>query len=186
MASAWVDLARRNRPGIAALVLFLGFSAAHAGLFRPVVTRYRADLQQAVELGLALDPTGTAPTASARVTTLINDNSLSAEAAEEQGTSGALTAGLLDEVTRLAAREGLQVVATEQGAVTQLPTSVQVRAHLKLRGSYPAFVRLLGGLARSGSLVGLERFSLQGDSPGAQDIDAWVSQLVLKRVRSGR
>jgi hypothetical protein len=182
----WTNLARRNWQAVAALLVCLGFAAAHNAAFRPALARYRSSVRQAAELGMPLDATGAQRAASPRVTALLARNSLNTAVAEEQGTSGALTAGLLDEVTRLVAKCGLEVVATEQGLVTQLPSSVQVRAHLKLRGRYAAFVDLLGELARSGSLVAVERFTLQAGAGGGQDIEVWMSQLILKRTRSGR
>ncbi len=182
----WTDLARRNRQAIAALIVCLGFAAAHAAAFQPALARYRTNTQQAARLGMPLDATGALPSASPRVTALLAGNSLNTAVAEEQGTSGALTAGLLDDVTRLVAKCGLEVVATEQGLVTQLPSSVQVRAHLKLRGRYADFVDLLGELARSGSLIAVERFTLQTGAGGGQDIGVWMNQLVLKRTRSTR
>jgi hypothetical protein len=182
----WMNLARRNWQAVAALLVCLAFSVAHAAAFRPALARYRTGLQQAARLGTPLDATGAQPAASPRTTALLAGNSLNTAVAEEQGTSGALTAGLLDEVTRLVAKCGLEVVATEQGVVTQLPSSVQVRAHLKLRGRYSAFVALFGELARSGSLVAVERFTLQAGAGGDQDIEVWMSQLILKRTPGAR
>jgi hypothetical protein len=179
-------LARRNWQALAALAVFLVFAAVHAAVFRPALARYRRDVRQATELGMPLDAAGGSPAASARVTALIAGNSLVAAVAEEQGTSGALTAGLLDEVTRLVAKSGLAVVATEQGVVTQLPGSVQVRAHLKLSGRYADFVDLLGRLSRSGNLVTVDRFDLQGDASEALGIEVWLTQHILKRTRSAR
>ena len=186
MSPYWTNLARKNWQAVAALLVCLGFAAAHAAAFQPMLTRYRASLRQATELGMPLDATGAPPAASPRTAALLAGNSLNAEVAEEQGTSGALTAGLIDEVTHRAAKCGLEVVATEQGLVTQLPSSVQVRAHLRLRGRYAAFVDLLGELSRSGSLLAVDRFTLQASAGGSQNIEVWMSQVVLKRTRSTR
>ena len=186
MNPRWTNLARRNWQAVAALLVLLGFAAAQAAAFQPVLARYRRNLLQAAELGMPLDAASAPPAASPRVTALFAGNSLNTAVAEEQGTSGALTAGMLDDVTRLAAKCGLEVVATEQGLVTQLPSSVQVRAHLKLRGRYAAFVDLLGELSRSGSLVAVDRFTLQAGAGGGQDIEVWMSQLILKRTLSAR
>jgi len=182
----WTNLARRNWQALAALLVFLGFAAAHAAAFQPVLARHRRNLQHAAEMGMPLDATGAQPVASPRAAALLAGNSLNTAVAEEQGTSGALTAALLDEVTRLVSKCGLEVVATEQGLVTQLPSSVQVRAHLKLRGRYAAFVDLLGELSRSGSLVAVDRFTLQAGTGGGREIEVWISQLILKRTRSAR
>ena len=186
MSPYWMNLARRNWQALAALLVLLGFAGVHAAAFQPLLARYRRNAQQSAELGMPLDATGAQPAASPRAAALLADNSLNAAVAEEQGTSGALTAELLDEVTRLVTKCGLEIVATEQGLVTQLPTSVQVRAHLRLRGRYAAFAELLGGLSRSGSLIAVDRFTLQAGTGGGQDIEVWISQLVLKRTRSAR
>jgi len=186
MDPAWSSLARKNWQGLAALTVLAVFAAGHATVFRPTLAGYRAAVRRATQLNMPLDPTDAAPVASARIVNLLAGNSLTPGVAEEQGTSGALTAGLLDEATRLAARSGLQVVATEQGLVSQLPGSVQVHAHLKLKGRYAGFVNLLGALANSGSLLAVDRFRIRGTSDGAQDIEVWLSQLILKRTRSTR
>jgi len=184
MSPFWKDLARRNPQPVAALLVFLTFVAVHAAAFQPGLTRHRRTMDQAARLGMSLDAIGMQPTASPRAAALLADISLNTAVAEEQGTSGALTANLLDEVTRLVAKSGLEVVATEQGLVTQLPASVQVRAHLKLRGHYAEFVDLLGRISRSRSLIAVDRFTLQAGAGGGQDIEVWMSQLVLKRTRS--
>jgi hypothetical protein len=186
MNPAWMNLARRNWQATAALIVCLGFAAAHLAAFRPVLARHRNDILRAAKLGAPFDFNSEQPAASPRTAALLARNSLNAAVAEEQGTSGALTASLLDEVTRLVAKCGLEVVATEQGLVTQLPSSVQVRAHLKLRGRYAQFVDLLGELDRSGSLVAVERFTVQAGAGSGQDIEVWMNQLVLKRTRSAR
>jgi hypothetical protein len=183
MTPYWTNLARRNWQAVAAVLVFLAFAAAHATAFRPVLVRYRRDVKRAVELGMPLDGGGAPSTASARVAALLAGNSLNAAVAEEQGTSGGLTASLLDDVARFAARRGLEISATEQGMVTQLPATVQVRAHLKMRGRYDDFVGLLGDLARARSLIELDRFTIQGGDEPRQEIEVWMSQLVLKRAR---
>jgi hypothetical protein len=182
----WTNLARRNWQALTALLVFLVFAAAHAAAFQPVLARYRSDMQRAVKLGMPLDATGAQPAASPRVAALLTGNSLNTAVAEEEGTSGALTVGLLNQVTRLGAKCGLEVVATEQGLVTQLPSSVLLRAHLKLRGRYAAFVDLLGELSRSGSLVAVDRFTVQAGAGDSQDIEVWMSQLILKRTPRAR
>ena len=185
MSPAWTIVLQRNRAATTAVVVALLFALLHAVMFRPVLSRYRRAAQQAAELGMPLDAVSAPPSASAKVSALLNDNSLNAAVAEEQGTSGALTAGLLDDVTRLAARRGLEVLATEQGLVTQMPGSVQVRAHLKLRGSYAQFVGLLADLARTRTLYGVDRFALE-QAGGVTGIQVWISQIILKRAAARR
>jgi hypothetical protein len=184
MRPDWLDLARKNWQALVALAAFLAFAVGHATVFGPLAARYRNDVRVAAEMGMPVDLTGAPSTASASVRALLERNSLNAAVAQEQGTSGELTAGLLDELTRLAARHRLTVLSTEQGLVTQLPTTVQVRAHLRLRGSYGAFVDLLGDLARSRTLIAADRFTIRAGPGRSQSIDVRFSQLILKRTRS--
>jgi hypothetical protein len=180
------SLVRKSWLPATALLAFLAFAAIHAAAFRPLRDRYQSDVRQAVELGMPLDGSSAPAAVPARILSLLAGNSLDAAVAEERGTSGVLTAGLIDETARLAARHGLEVRATEQGLVTQLPSSVQVRAHLRLRGRYASFVGLLGELARSNRLIAVGRVAVHPGPDASQDIDLWASQLVLKRPRSTR
>jgi hypothetical protein len=184
MNPRWADLLRKNGPPLAALLIFLGFASLHALAVRPLLARYRQGVRQAVELGMPLDGSTAPVAASASVLALFAATSLDPVAAEARGTSGALTAALLDQVTRLAAERELEVRATEQGLVTQLPASVQVRAHLRLRGTYASFVGLLGELGRSNLLVSVDRFTIQPGTGPSREIDVWLSQLILKRTRN--
>jgi hypothetical protein len=180
------DLIRKSWLPAAALLAFLAFAAIHAAAFRPLRERYQSGVRRAVELGMPLDGSSAPAAASPRILNLLAAISLDAAAAEERGTSGVLTAGLLDETARLAARHGLEVRATEQGLVTQLPSRVQVRAHLRLRGRYASFVGLLGDLARPNRLLAVDRFAIHAGPSASQDIDLWATQLILKRPRSLR
>jgi hypothetical protein len=176
-------LVRRHWQVALALVLCAVFAAVHAAAFGPALARYRRIAHDAAELGMSLDPADAHAGMPARVAALLADNSLVAELAEEQGNSGALTAGLLDQVTGMAARSGLALHATEQGLVTQLPGSVQVRAHLRMRGTYADFTRFLAAAAGSRTLVGVDRFTIKSAGGGDSEIEAWVTQVVLKRSR---
>lgn len=175
-------LPRHARPVAVALLAFLAFTAVHFTVFRPALGRYRAAVHEAATLGVPPDPGQTPQPASPRLLALVETNSLDAAVAEERGSSGALTAGLLSRMSRLADARGLDIIATEQGLVTQLPASVQVRAFLRLRGDYAAFTRFLGGLAGSDALCAVERFSLRQDAEGQPPVlEVWVSQSFLKR-----
>ena len=186
MDPRWTQLARRNWQVLAALALFAGFTVVPATAFHPQRARYRRATDQAARLGIPLGGSSPAPAPSARVASLLAANSLVPAAAEEQGTSGALTAELLDDVTRLATRSGLEVLATEQGLVTQLPGAVLVRAHFRLGGGYARFVALLDEIARAGGLLTLERFTVAPTGARGGNVEIWVSRLVLKRTRTGR
>ncbi len=181
MNALWANLLSRNRAAVPAVLLALALLVVHALGYRPLLARYQRATRQAAQLGMPLGAVAVTPAVPPRVTALLTDNSLTVGVAEEQGTSGALTATLLDDITRLAARSGLQVLATEQGLVTQLPGSVMVRAHLRMRGSYAAFVGLLGELTRTRTLVSVDRFAIQ-QSVGGASIELWVTQIVLKRT----
>ncbi len=182
----WAAVARRHWALVLATAILLGFAVVHAATFRPTLRRYQADSRQAAELGMPLDP-GAAPAGiSGPEAALLAENSLAADVAEDQGGSGSLTADLIDTLNRLAARSGLAVVATERGLVTQLPGTVQVRAHLKLRGDYAGFVRLLDAMSGSRRLIRLDRFAMQPGAGGAAEVDAWFTQLLLKRRAGAR
>jgi hypothetical protein len=186
MSPAWTRFVRRNWQVLVAIAVFAVFSGVHAIAFRPALARYRRAADQATRLGIPLGTTNPIPAPSARVVSLLARNSLVPAAAEEQGASGALTAGLLADVTRLAARNGLQVLSTEQGLVTQLPGSVLVRAHFQLSGGYGRFVALLDDIARTGTLITLDRFTVNAPEASGANIEIWVSRLVLKRTGAPR
>ena len=59
------------------------------------------------------------------------------------------------------ARRGLETVVAEPGLLTQSAGSVDVRAHLRLRGGYAGFVGMLDDLARGGRLWTVERFAIK-------------------------
>ncbi len=184
--NAFAGLARRHWQVTIVIAVFALFSGVHAAVFGPALVRYRATVRRAAELGMPLDPESQPPGAPAVVLALLGDNSLNAALAEQQGNSGALTAGLLDEATGLAARSGLAVLSTDQGLVTQLSGSVQVRAHLRMRGTYAGFVRFLDATAGSRTLLSVDRFTMNAPAAGAAEIEVWLTQLVLKRTAGAR
>jgi hypothetical protein len=186
MSPAWTRFARRNWQVLAAVGLFVAFTVVHAVAFGPALARYRRTTERAAQLGIPLDARGPASAPSARLASLLAENSLTPAAAEEQGASGALTAALLGDVTRLAAARGLEVLSTEQGLMTQLPNTVVVRAHFRLAGSYARFVGLLDDFAGTGRLITLERFSIVAGGARDGNIEIWVSRLVLKRTGGSR
>jgi len=177
---------RRQWPAIGALLLLLGFGVVHAFWFRPNARRYQRVMQQANEMGMGLDPAKSPPLPSPQVYDLLSRNSLRAAMAETQGNSGALTAGMLENLTRIASRRGMEVVSTEQGQVTQLKSSVQVRAHLRLRGRYGSFVGFLDDLAKSGTLYAVDRFTLEAGEGRNQNLELWMSQYILKQSEAAR
>jgi hypothetical protein len=172
---------RRPWPLIAALLLFLAFTGLHQIWFHPKAVRFAKVRKQSSDMGMVLGEGALPPMVSPRVLELLTDNSLQAGVAEQQGNSGALTAAMLEDLTKLAARRGIAVLATEQGSVTQLESSVLVRAHLHLRCRNVEFVQFLDDLARSGTLYAVDRFALVDAGNGRQDLDLWASQTILKQ-----
>jgi hypothetical protein len=177
---------RRQWPLVTAAVVFLLFIALHLTTFKPALHRYQAALKRASDTGMPLDPDQAPRMMPARVYALLADNALPAAAADQQGDSGELASLLLAEVTRLASKDGMEVIATEPGPTARLPRAVQVRAHLRVSCSYGEFVAFLDDLSRSGRLISVDRFSLLSGQPGRQVLDLWLTRYVLKQTRSSR
>ena len=118
-----------------------------------------------------------------RLFALISNNTLPAATAEEQGNSGELTAELLGDLTKLTSKHGIIVLTTEPGLLTQLPQSVQVRAHLRGRCRYAEFVALLDEMARGQALFSLDRFSYASQPGGDAMLELWISRFVLKQQK---
>jgi hypothetical protein len=182
----WVAVLRRHWPLIGALGIYAVFTLTHQFLFLPAAQRYQRAVKQASDLGMPLNP-GSAPAMlPPRLFALLSDNALPAAEAQEQGNSGELTAQLLEDLTTLMSRHGIQVIATEPGTVSQQPNSVQIRAHLRLRCTYHAYLTMLEDLARSNKLFAIDRFMLDADETGNQSIEVWVSRYILKRSQGNR
>jgi hypothetical protein len=174
---------RRQWPLVGAVLVFVIFVLVHFIVFQPSLSHYRASLRKAGDMGLSLEPAQAPRMMPARVFALLSDNALPTETAEAQGNSGELTASLIAEVSRLAGKHGMEVAATEPGATTQQPRSVQVRAHVRVNGSYGEFVGFLDDLSRSGRLISVDKFSLTATEPGRHLLDLWVTRYVLKQSR---
>jgi hypothetical protein len=135
-------------------------------------------------MGLALDPSQAPQSLPPRVFALLADNAMPAAEASEHAASGALTASLLDDLNKRVSAHGMEVLVTEPGTVAQMPHSVLVRAHLKIRCRYAQFTSLLDDLSRSGSLISLDRFTLLPNESGTEFLEVWVSRSVLKQEPS--
>jgi hypothetical protein len=177
---------RRNWPIVGAIGFFVLFWLGNQLFFRPAAKRYAVAYQQAIDLGLALDPSRAAAMLPPRVFALVADNTLVAAQAQEQGNSGVLTAKLLEELTRSIHDHGMDVVATEPGAVTQQSRSVQVRAYLKVHGRYGQLVSLLDDLAHRRELIALDRFTLSAPPNSPEVLELWVSRYILKQDKVAR
>lgn len=172
---------RRNWPLVGAALVFALFLAIHLAVFQPAAGRYQAAMRSATELGMAMDPSQPPRIMPPRVFALLSENSLPPGEAVEKGNSGALAALLLEDVTRLTGKCGMDVMATEPGATAQQGRSVQVRAYLRANCSYDEYVRFLDELGRSGMLISIDRFTLTSAGPGRHALDLWVTRLVLKQ-----
>ena len=179
-----IAMLRRNWPLIGALVAFLVFSITHQLVLRPALQRYERALKRAAEIGMPVDPAWSPPIVPPRVFALIADNAMPAAEAQEQGSSGALTAELLGDLNQRVRRHGIQVIVTEPGTVTQQPQSVQVGAHLRLKCRYPQFVALLDEIARGSELLSVDRFTLIPQGDGTIGAEVWMTRYVLKHRKT--
>jgi hypothetical protein len=177
---------RRQWTLIGAIGFLVAFTVAHQVWFRPTADRYKKVLKQANELGMVLDQGAAPAILPPRLFALVADNSLPAEQAVTLSNSGTLTAQLLEDVTRMTSQRSMQVMVTEPGPVSQQAKSLQVRAHIKVRGRYGQFVALLRDLAASGELYAVDRFSISPDGSGGQVLDLYVSRLFLKRDKTSK
>lgn len=176
---------RRNRALFGAVVILVVFMLAHQFVFLPAAQRYERAVRQGAELGLSLDASPSSVLLPPRVFARVADNALTEQQALEDGNSGVLTAKLLEEATRIVSQNGMEVVMTEPGPVTQQSRNVQVRAHLRVRGRYAQIVGLFDALARHRMLLAVDRFNATAGS-GRLELDLWMSRYVLKREPAGR
>jgi hypothetical protein len=177
---------RRQWPLFATVLLFASFTYVHWTFFRPQADRYRAAIAQAATLGLVLDPSHPAqtPPLPMSVYTVLMDNSLPSGEAEARSQSGTLGAQLAQTLSSMANRRGLEIVVAEPGTMTQLSGSIEIRAHLRLRGRYTSFVMLVDDLARDDRLWALERFTIIPSGSGRDEFDVWMASCLLKRSGS--
>jgi len=174
---------RRQWQLVAAVVVMLVFVAVHLLIFQPNRKRLETALQRAADLGLALDPDRPAPVMPPRVLALVTDNALPASVGSE---TGALTAALLEDLTQLTNKHGMQVQATEPGVILQEPKATQVRAHLRIQCSFAQFVGFLDDLAHSNRLIAIDRFALATTNTGRNEMDVWVTRYIIKQTSGKR
>jgi len=174
---------RRNWPLVGVVGFFALFMLVHQLVFQPAARRYQKVVEQASDLGLPLDLSRAPAVIPPRVLALVVDNALSNAEALRLGGSGQLTAQLLEELTRTVDVQGLNVLATQPGAIIQQPKFVQVRAYVKVRGRYSGVVSLMDALASGRQLIGVDRFVLVPEDGGQVQLDLWVSRFILKQER---
>jgi hypothetical protein len=176
---------RRQLPLLGVVLVGALFLLAQAFVVRPLAERYQHAVREAVALGLMLDtahPATRAPLPP-RVFTVLMTNSLPAAEADAQTQSGALAAEMVQRASSLAGQRGLEIVVAEPGPLTPQAGTVEVRAHLKLRGRYASFVGFLDDLASSGRLWALDRFTIVPTTGDRNDIEVFLSSCILKRTR---
>ncbi len=178
----WLAELRRQWPLAGAVALFLVFLLAHVVFFQPTARRYQRAQQNAKEAGLSLDQMATPEVIPPRVYAMLAENALPAAKAKDAGDSGALSASLIETISRLATKRRMAVIVAEPAPTTQQTQSVIVRAHVRLRASYAEFVGFLGDLAATEHLLAVDRFSLQPSGGGDLIADLYVSRYVLKQA----
>ena len=175
---------RRYWQLIGAVAAFFIFLFVHLVFFKPTAARYRAAIQSAGGLETVFE-SGPAPTAlPPRVYALATQNTLDAQDAQDRGSSGALGVILIEDLSRTASRAGLNVAASDPGPVSQEPLTVEVRAHLKLRGSYAQIVGFFDELSRGQSLNLVERFQISPSGETSDLLEVWIARLYLKQTRA--
>jgi hypothetical protein len=168
-------------PALASLlVLALLWSVQTVG-FGPLATRYRTQLTAAGEIGASLDPRLASPPLPPRVLEFLRSNSVAAADADGLSQSGFLATDLVRRVSERAVGRGIDVAGSEPGVATQTPSTLEVRAHLKLRGRYAQFVELLGDLAGEHGLYRIERMTISPQLNGLTETELWIARVLLKR-----
>jgi len=175
---------RRFWPALASLLVLALLASVHSLVFAPLAGRYREQLEAAGELGAALDPRLVLAPLPPRVTDLLRKNSLSEAEANQQSQSGFLATDLVRRLASAAVSCGIDVAASEPGTVAQTPTTVEVRAQLRLRGRYTQIVKLLDTLAQERSLYRIEKLSLAPLPGGDVESKIEVARVFLKRSGS--
>jgi hypothetical protein len=116
-----------------------------------------------------------------RVVALIAGNTMAPQEAMTRGSSGALSADLVDAIAAAANRAGVNLIATDPGLTQQQDQRVLVKAHVRATCTFAQLLRMLDALARGDQLISVERFSLVETTGNRIQLELWLSRLVLKR-----
>jgi len=178
---------RRLWPVVLAALVGAVFTLVHAAVFVPQAARYRTAIAHANALGLMVDPAHPAQKQMlpVKVFNVVMTNSMPAAEADARSQSGTLGAETAQELSNLANGRGLEIMVAEPGVMSQQPGSIEVRAHLHLRGTYGAFLAFVDDLAHSDRLWALERFTIVPSANGHDDFDVYVASGMLKRTGGG-
>ncbi len=174
---------RAQWPVALVAAVLIVFVAMHALVQAPLQNRFQTALRRAGNLGAVLDPSGGAVPAAMppRVYTLLMENSAPPGEVDAKAQAGTLGAELVQQISSLATLQHLDVVGAEPGPVTQQPGWNEVRAHVRMKGSWAHWLSFLDALAHSGRLLRVERFTLAPGESGTCDIEVWISGATLKR-----
>lgn len=168
-------------PALASLLVLALLWLVHTIGFGPLAAHYRTQLAAAGEIGASLDPRLASPPLPPRVLELLRSNSVAAADADRLSQSGFLATDLVRRLSERAVGRGIDVAGSEPGVATQTATTLEVRAHLKLRCRYAQFVELLGDLAGEHSLYHVERMTITPQPNGLTVTELWVARVLLKR-----
>lgn len=178
---SYPSLLRRSWAALLALLVGSGLWSVHTLSFGPLAARYRTQLTQAGEIGASLDPRLAAAPLPPRVIDLLRINSVAAADAGGLSQSGFLATDLVRRVSEKAVACGIDVAASKPGTGSQTATTLEVRAELRLRGSYQQVVRLLDDLASEGTFYRVEELSVVPLSGGIVQADLQLARMLLKR-----
>jgi len=184
MNPVMVATLRRHWQLIGAIAAFAIFMYVHFVFFKPTAARYRKAIDSAGGLETVFETIASQSSLPPRVYALATQNTLDAQDAQDRGSSGALGVILIEDLSRVASRAGLSVVASDPGPVTQEPMTVEIRAHLKLRGSYSQIVGFFDELSRGQSLNLVERFQIAPSGETADLLEVWIARLYLKQAKA--
>lgn len=177
----------RSWPVFATLALLALFLLVHATVWTPLLKRYDAALARAGSLGAVLDPehAGLPAAMPPRVYALLMENSGTATEVDNRAQAGTLAADAVQRLSSFASQAGLDVVVAEPGPVTQQPGWNQVRAHVRMHGSWSEALAFLDLLARGGGLYTVERLAVTPTAATGCDVEVWATRTTLKRRRAG-
>ena len=163
-----------------AVTLAVLFTVGHQVFFRIVADRYDRAIRRATDLGLAVDPTKPLSVTPPRLLVVLAANMLPANVADVSRESGALASSMLEELTQSTHRHGMEVVVAEPGITSQESNAVQLRAHLRILCNYAQLVSFLDDISRDGSLLSIDRFTMNEAKEGRSVLDLWVTRYVIK------
>jgi hypothetical protein len=172
---------RPHLPAIASVLVLALLWLVQTVAFAPLASRYRTLLAATGEMGASLDPGLASAPPPPRVGELLRKNSVTDAEANHLSQSGFLATDLMRRLSEAAHANGIEVAGSEPGVATQTPTTVEIRAHLKLRCHYDDFVSLLAALAGKHALYRIERMAVVPRPGGGTEAEIWVAQVLLKR-----